>query len=228
MSSKTIQLDGVGEVVIVKRRGQRTMRVTINGSVVKVSQPNWLPFSAGEAFVKQRQSWVADHVKPNELMLEGSIVGSKYNLHFTRTEAANIRSKQSANQLIVQLPLGVYPQDANVQDYIKKKHTSLLRLSAEEYIPFRVKELANLFGYTYKSVQVKQLKRRWGSCNSKKELVFNLNLISLDQLHIDYVILHELTHTLHMNHGAGFWAHLESVLPNAKKIAKAVRHAPTN
>ena len=99
-----------------------------------------------------------------------------------------------------------------------------MRGDAEEYLPTRVAELAEMFGFSYKSVQVKLLKRRWGSCNSKKELVFNLNLMSLDALHIDYVILHELTHTIHMNHGPEFWAHMESVMPNSKKIAKDVRH----
>lgn len=228
MSSKTVQIDGVGDVVIIKRRGQRSIRVTVNGSVVRVSQPIWLPFSAGEAFIKQRQSWVAEHLKPSEVLIEGSSLGSTHTLHFVRGNSANLRSKLAGYQLIVQLPPSIYPQDAEVQEFVRKKQVSLLRTSAEDYLPKRVAELAGLFDYTYKSVQVKQLKRRWGSCNSKKELTFNLNLVSLDPLHVDYVILHELTHTVHMNHGSEFWAHLESVLPNAKKIAKAVRHAPSS
>ena len=75
----------------------------------------------------------------------------------------------------------------------------------------------------YKSVGVKQLTRRWGSCSSKKDITFNLRLMTLQSEYIDYVIFHELTHTQHMNHGSEFWAKLEQVYPGAKKTAKIVR-----
>ena len=224
MSTKIVNYDEIGDIVISKRKGQRAIRVTINSNRVKVTQPSWLPFSAGEKFIAERLDWIKEHVKPLDVLLEGSPFGLMHTLHFQRADRSSIGSKLYTDQFIVLLPKDRYPEDLDVQSYIQKKLTTKLRSDAESYLPGRVSELANMFGFSYKSVQVKLLKRRWGSCNSKKELVFNLNLMSLDALHIDYVILHELTHTLYMNHGAEFWVHMESVMPNSKRIAKAVRH----
>ena len=223
MSSKKILLEGIGEVLISKRKGQRTIRISISGTAIKVTQPYLLPFAAGEAFLKSRTAWIVEHLKPAETYSSGQKLTDTTTLLFRRSERATIGSKLFDSSLVVLLPRGSYPEDPDVQSYIAKKVTSLLRGKAESFLPRRVAELAKMFGFTYKSVQVKQLKRRWGSCNSKKELVFNLNLMSLDSLHIDYVILHELTHTIHMNHGEEFWSHLESVFPGCKKVAKVVR-----
>jgi len=224
MSTKIVQRDGIGDIVITKRKAQRAIRITINGNKVRVTQPSWLPFAAGEKFINDRLAWIKDHVKPTEALLEGALFGREHTLHFQKTDRSSIGSKNGLGEFTVLLPRSKYPEDADVQDYIHKKLTAITRSDAESYLPTRVAELADMFGFTFKSVQVKQLKRRWGSCNSKKELTFNLNLMTLDSLHIDYVILHELTHTIHMNHGSEFWDHMESVMPNSKKIAKAVRH----
>jgi predicted metal-dependent hydrolase len=224
MSTKTVHYSGVGDIIIAKRKGQRAIRVSINSNLVKVTQPAWLPFSASEKFIDERLDWIKEHVKPPVVLVEGSPFGISHTLHFQRANRTSIGSKLDHNQFTVLLPKDKYPEDLDVQAYIQKKLTAKLRSDAETYLPARVAELADMFDFRYKSVQVKLLKRRWGSCNSRKELVFNLNLMSLDALHIDYVILHELTHTVHMNHGAEFWAHMESVMPNSKRIAKAVRH----
>lgn len=225
MASKTIRLPEIGDVVITKRKGQRTIRVTVAGNIARISQPAWLPFSAGEKFAQTRAGWIKENLKPRIVRLEGDQISRDRTLHFLRTSLPKISSRIASDSLSILLPANCYPEDQVVQDYITKKLPEVLRRDAEDYLPHRVAELADLFGFNYKSVQVKLLKRRWGSCNSKKELVFNLRLMTLDQLHIDYVILHELTHTLHMNHGAEFWTHMESVMPGSRKIAKQVRYA---
>jgi predicted metal-dependent hydrolase len=222
VATKILHIDQIGDIQITKRKGQRTIRLTIQGEIAKVTQPAWLPYSAGESFAKARIEWIKEHIKTPHIYEGGQSIGS-LTLQFARSSGTSLSSKQSSSTLEIRLPAGRYPADADVQQYVARKATALTRASGEEFIPKRVAELATMFGFKYRSVQIRQLKRRWGSCNSKKELVFNLNLMRLDPLHIDYVILHELTHTLHMNHGPDFWSHLESVYPGAKKIAKVVR-----
>jgi predicted metal-dependent hydrolase len=222
MAIKIIEIEGIGTVQIAKRRTQKVIRLTIRGSIVKVTQPSWLPYSAGITFVKSRKEWISEHLKAESMHEQGaSILGRT--LEFARSTNTNLSSRVTNTTVLIRLPEGYYPEDAAVQEYINRKLTSLARDEGERFLPARVAQLADMFGFTYKSVQIRQLKSRWGSCNSHKELVFNLNLIKLDPLHIDYVILHELTHTIHMNHGPEFWSHLESVYPDAKKIAKVVR-----
>jgi hypothetical protein len=64
-------------------------------------------------------------------------------------------------------------------------------------------------------VRIKNQRRAWGSCSSKRNLNFNWRLVALPPELADYVILHELCHTVHFNHSADFWALLTSLAPEA-------------
>jgi len=67
------------------------------------------------------------------------------------------------------------------------------------------------------SMRIKQLKSRWGSCSSKKNINLNLELIKAPIECIDQVILHELCHLRHMNHGRNFYHLLTQMMPDWKQ-----------
>ena len=73
-----------------------------------------------------------------------------------------------------------------------------------------------LFDYNF--VTVKEFTARWGSCTSRKEIQLNTRLIMLKKRVIDYVIVHELCHTLYMNHQKGFKDKLASYFVDEKAI----------
>jgi predicted metal-dependent hydrolase len=76
---------------------------------------------------------------------------------------------------------------------------------AKEYIPNRVKEIAEKYWYEYNIVKITSAKTRWWSCTSKKNLNFSFRLILTPVEIIDYVIYHELSHLKQMNHSRQFW-----------------------
>jgi len=65
-------------------------------------------------------------------------------------------------------------------------------------------------------VRVKEQKTLWGSCSSKNNINLNYLLIMAPMKVIDYVIVHELVHTIHKNHSAKFWQKIETIMPNYK------------
>lgn len=218
MSSKQYNAKDIGLVTITKRKGQRSVRIKIDGSKVVVTQPYWLPFSAGETFLESRKAWVLEHKTERSVIGSGYVVSNQLVVELNELSHKPRSTKVAGGTLVINVP-----DASDYSDYIERQVKKYRRSEAERLLPARVEELADMFGFSYKSVSVRVLKRRWGSCNSHKELVFNQNLVALDPLHIDYVILHELTHTVHMNHSSEFWQHLESVFPNAKRVAKVVR-----
>ncbi len=70
------------------------------------------------------------------------------------------------------------------------------------------------YGHTYKRVAIRNQVSRWGSCSTKHNLNFNYRLIFIPSHLMDYVIVHELCHLKHFNHGPEFWKNVEECIPN--------------
>lgn len=85
--------------------------------------------------------------------------------------------------------------------------------------------LAGECGLTYTDLRVRRQKSRWGSCSAKGCLSLNTCLVFLPPALARHVILHELAHTRHMNHGQEFWKLLFSMEPEALKLDRRLRSA---
>lgn len=86
-----------------------------------------------------------------------------------------------------------------------------LRAEAKRRLPEIVARLAHRHGFKYGTVRVKVLKSKWGSCTARGDLNLSLFLVRLPDYLIEYVVLHELCHTVHMNHSALFHSLLDGV-----------------
>lgn len=95
------------------------------------------------------------------------------------------------------------PSDAEIES---------MRRQAKEELPPRLAELAVRYGFVYKRVTIKHNVSNWGSCSSKGNINLNLNIVRLPRALQDYVLLHELCHLRHQDHGHAFHLLLEHVL----------------
>ncbi len=84
------------------------------------------------------------------------------------------------------------------------KEQEELRRRAKEYLPGRVAELSHLTGLGCGKVTVRASRTRWGSCSSRNDISLSLYLMRLPEELIDFVIIHELCHTVHKNHSDKF------------------------
>ena len=87
-----------------------------------------------------------------------------------------------------------------------------LRRQAKSELPPRLAELAARYGFLYNKVTIKHNSSNWGSCSSKGNINLNLTIMRLPRVLQDYVLLHELCHLRHQDHGHGFHLLLEHVL----------------
>lgn len=86
-----------------------------------------------------------------------------------------------------------------------------LRLQAKAELPPRLAELAARYGFRYNKVTIKNNVSNWGSCSAKGNINLNLNIVRLPKVLQDYVLLHELCHLKHQDHGHAFHLLLEHV-----------------
>lgn len=103
-----------------------------------------------------------------------------------------------------------------------------LRKEAKACLPGRVQYWAERYGFTYGKVFIKHNVSNWGSCSAKGNINLNLNLMRLEEPLRDYVILHELAHLRHPNHGPEFHALLDRLCRDGlgrgeKELGKLVR-----
>ena len=130
----------------------------------------------------------------------------------------------------------VMSQKARLQNIPKADQETIeaLRKQAKVCLPQRLKELAHRYGFVYNRVAIKHNATNWGSCSTKNNINLNLNIVRLPQALRDYILLHELCHLRHRDHGQAFHLLLEHLCTDnilklidagdadAKELARAV------
>ena len=97
-----------------------------------------------------------------------------------------------------------------------------MRRRAKTELPSRLAELAQRYGFVYNRVAIKHNSTNWGSCSAKNNINLNLNIVRLPQVLRDYILLHELCHLRHRDHGHAFHLLLEHLLTdNLMKLLDA-------
>lgn len=91
--------------------------------------------------------------------------------------------------------------EEEIQRALKKLYTK----KTKQLIKKRVAHYEKVIGVKAKSITVVDSPRTWGTCSSNKDLTFNYKLSMAPSQVIDYVVIHELCHILHMNHDRSFW-----------------------
>lgn len=223
---KHVTIPEIGEVQLIRHANAKSLRIHIveNGKI-KVILPKWVPYKAGIIFVQSKKLWITEHITQPTILQNGQAIGKFHHLYFKSSFDINdITTRQKGSELWVTHHHTSSIKDSSVQAAAQKISKRALRDQAEKLLPHRLSNLAQRHGFEYKSVGVRQLKARWGSCNSQKEITLNFFLMLLPWELIDYVLLHELTHTKALHHGPEFWAIFESVLPGAKKRRKLLKN----
>lgn len=226
MAIKYFEVENIGTVRVAKHASSRSLRLTITPKgEVRVTIPKWTPYASGVDFARSKAGWITLHrPKPAMPLGDGYRIGKAHTLRFETGTVDTPSARANGPEIRIVRPLGMAISHPKVQQTANRAAIRALRNQAEALLPKRLRQLADSYGFTYGSVTVKQLKGRWGSCDNKQDIVLNLFLMQLPWELIDYVLVHELVHTKHLNHSADFWAEFEQHAPRAKHLRKQVRN----
>jgi predicted metal-dependent hydrolase len=78
-------------------------------------------------------------------------------------------------------------------------------------------EFSRVMGVAFTAIRITGAKTRWGSCNSERSISFSWRLVMASDELIDYVVVHELSHIIELNHSAQFWDVVGQYIPDFKK-----------
>jgi predicted metal-dependent hydrolase len=227
----------IGRIRFVASPAARYFRISVKPfDDVRVTVPGGCSAQDAATFVEQKKGWILKARLRMAAREKGYTLFTPETVFHTRFHRVRLypwKSEQFRAQLAKDGLQIFYPQMADlsaeetqgkIRDYINR----LLRREAGEFLPRRTAYFASLHGFSYTGVTVKNLRSRWGSCSPENHINLNIQLMRLPEHLADYVILHELAHTVHKNHGQHFWQCLDECAGGkAKALASEMKRYST-
>jgi len=199
------------------RSNRKTLSLSINENAdLVVRAPYFASYDEIQKFISEKSAWIDKkhrlikaHLKDNENQHSRSqclYLGSLYPVKIDNNSIEPISFNgqmftiNNENRETISLLL---------KSWYKKRFM-------EVALP-RLSYFSNKYNLKVNQVRVKEQKTLWGSCSSKNNINLNYLLIMASMKVIDYVIVHELVHTIHKNHSAKFWQKVEIIMPKYKE-----------
>ena len=211
--NKSIEFEGIAvEVIYTPQRKHSYLRVNADSTISVKTPLRSQKFVY--TFLEEKRAWIKKQLEKNRTAIavnledEVLLFGEVYSI-----------------DLDTFAPLRKKLQKLSTKDTEKilRAYNSYYKEIAQEYLTQRTQYFALSMRLKYNELRFRKMKSRWGSCSSQKNITFNTQLVKLKKEYIDYVIVHELAHLVHMNHSKKFHQLVASYLPNAAQLRKALR-----
>lgn len=205
------------------RRNRKTVgiKVTEEGEVIIAS-----PFGVSKKIIcdiiRDKEEWISRKIA---LMKQASILekremknGSKFwflgkelELEIIKTNKV-IQSSKIENERIIVF--------VSSDDVVKDKIMNLYKGEARKVLNERTDVYSKVIGVNPNKIFIKDQKTLWGSCSSRKNINYNYRIIMAPIEIVDYIVVHELCHLIHMNHSKSYWNTVQSILPDYEERRK--------
>lgn len=217
----------------LKRSARRSLGLSIDARGLVVSIPQRLSLREAEAFMREREAWILEHLAA----WAARPAASPTRLHDGMRlpvlgDPCRVVWRAGSNR--TQWFEGLQERELHLQlRRSEDAHKVLLhglQTYALEYFCGRVDEYAYLLkriapDIRLPAVRLSNARTRWGSCSRLSGIRLNWRLIHLPHAQIDYVVAHEVAHLVEMNHSPRFWRVVEQLQPDFEAAKAALRQA---
>lgn len=185
-------------------KGKITATMPIGGDVSRM----WMYIQENRA---KLQNALLKHPTRPLINEQTQLQTATFHTHIFRADSPNFVMKLEKDILHIACPMQTNFAQEEVQSILKGFIERALRHEAKRLLPSRLHMLAQRYGFSYSQVKILNSKSHWGSCTIKHHINLSLSLMLLPWHLIDYVLLHELCHTIEMNHSKQFWELMNKV-----------------
>ena len=204
-------------------KAKRFIYRTLSDGVLITLPPRTNILEAMSGLEKLRDKLIQKKGNISETVLNEStdLKTNRFSVHIFRTERANFYFSRKDDFLHIACPKDTDFSQIQVQNLLRSGIERMLRADAKQILPGRLSELAAKHCFSYNALKINSSKTRWGSCSGGKAVNLSLYLMLLPDRLIDYVLLHELCHTVEMNHSPAFWKQMDIVTENRAKMLRS-------
>jgi predicted metal-dependent hydrolase len=225
----TGNIQGIEFNVIYSRRRTLGISVLPNSSVI-VRVPFRTSDKTISRLVQEKASWIIKHrdnyrIQDNKQLNRAYVNGEKY---FFRGSELILKIEKSKKSFIKfhnsTIELGLEKTDD--AKAIRKLLYKGYKDEATDKLPVIFNGMIEKYEdqmFKPTGLVIRTMKRRWGSCSTRGKITLSTELIKLPDLYIEYVIVHELCHLRHHNHGAGYYKLLSELFPEWRFVRKELR-----
>jgi predicted metal-dependent hydrolase len=219
-----------GDITVRRSVRSRSVKISVApDGTLRASMPPYAPLLVLKRLVATSRPQLRKMLgqsAPAYKLEHGSEIGKSHRLVIVQAQRTSV--KRYKQQITVTLAPGDSIDSPAISKKVRDEITAALRLEAKSYLTGRLKFMATKLGCTYEKVRFSHASSRWGSCSTTGTISLNIALMKLPFELIDYVIVHELSHTKQMNHSTKFWALVEAADPSYKLHRKLLKsHSPT-
>lgn len=227
MRANELHDEEFGAITIRRRANAKYIRLTIaaNGRLT-ASMPTLAPLFMLKKLLhdsrEQLRSQLTTHqsLRP-KLYRAGDRVGASH--HIVQVSGPIAGARVGGLEIRWTVPPGSDSTSPYHQDIVRKAVRKALDKEAKAYLPRQLTYLAGTHGFHFASIRYSNAKGRWGSCSSRGVISLNVALMNLPMQHIDYVLLHELAHTRHLNHSTAFWSEVARCCPAYRQLRQELK-----
>lgn len=212
----TIRHNILGEITVSRTRRAKRISLSVRPpGKIRLSFPHYVSLKEALRFVDNKTEWVKKAIEKHSARNAATEPVSmpystrRHSLSLIPDDTDKISLRITDGKIIVRYPVEISYESAEVQQVIRKGIEEAWRAEAKEILPARLDEISKRTGLKYRSVTIRNTVSKWGSCSVKDDISLSLHLMRLPGHLIDYILVHELCHTVHKNHGAGFHAMLD-------------------
>ena len=182
----------------------RTSRATVSAFVSE--HRDWIETRRQAAL---RQKPPESPFPPPQIALPG--VYESWRVHLAGG-TGRIRVRASGDELLV------IAGDIGSRERLEEALRRWLMGRAQVVLAEHLADCAREFGFSYRALSVRRQKTRWGSCSARGTISLNCCILFQPPEVLRYLLIHELSHTRHMNHSRAFWATVAQYCPDYRKL----------
>lgn len=223
-TKRTLPDSDFGQIIIRTRLTARNITMRTKADGLHVTVPPYSPTKKVLAVIEEYRPRLLENwqkVAPQPLDLDFRIEAPCFRLRLEKGRLPRFMVRATEDETVILCPPDTDFTRENVQQLLRGAILRALKKKAQAYLPPLLHELAEHYGFTYKKVKITGSKSRWGSCSAARSINLSCYLMLLPPHLMDYVILHELTHTREMNHGPKFWEILNELTEGRAKTLRA-------
>lgn len=237
-ANRQLRLGGCEVAYEFKRGKRRTIGLSVRSEGLTVNAPRWTPVGEVEALLRDKSAWVLEKLhetrQRSQALDQARIIwrdgvqfdflGERVRLLLDPTHAfaaagGSLDRTPDDGMAVLRLGLAHSTDESRIRDAAQ----AWLMRQAQSLFVQRLDHFAPQLGVQHTRLRLSSAGTRWGSASADGSIRLNWRLIHLPMDLIDYVVVHELSHLLHMDHSPRFWAVVAGVMPDHPERRRALK-----